>query len=167
MSHNMSIYRRLNPRLLICLIYISNTLPQTQCKSSMKAWGLINMRKSLGDALKNAFEETTMKNMPIDQFQSFKWRNGVQNWNLREKLSNIGPYENFDFWSKLTCPGSKSTDTWSGSILSFPGHSQIKLQRRWLILMTWRWRGLRLTWTCLRGCWRGVITSSGDVKWHQ
>ena len=30
------------------------------------------MRRSLGDALKNVFEETTMKNMPIDQFQSFK-----------------------------------------------------------------------------------------------
>ena len=30
------------------------------------------MRKSLKDAVKNAFEETTMKNVPIDQFQSFK-----------------------------------------------------------------------------------------------
>ena len=114
MYHNMSIYRRLNPRLLvkqdwawtyyiglICLIYISNTLPQTQGGSSMKAWGLISMRRSFGDALKNAFEETTMKNVPIDQFQSFKWRNGAQNWNLREKLSKIGLVGNFDFWSKV------------------------------------------------------------------
>ena len=114
MCHNMSIYRRLNPRLLvkqdwawtyyiglICLIYISNTLPQTQGGSSMKAWGLISMRRSFGDALKNAFEETTMKNVPIDQFQSFKWRNGAQNWNLREKLSKIGLVGNFDFWSKV------------------------------------------------------------------
>ena len=114
MYHNMSIYRRLNPRLLvkqdwawtyyiglICLIYISNTLPQTQGGSSMKAWGLISMRRSFGDALKNAFEETTMKNVPIDQFQSFKWRNGAQNWNLREKLSKIGLVGNFDFWSKI------------------------------------------------------------------
>ena len=114
MYHNMSIYRRLNPRLLvkqdwawtyyiglICLIYISNTLPQTQGGSSMKAWGLISMRRSFGDALKNAFEETTMKNVPIDQFWSFKWRNGAQNWNLREKLSKIGLVGNFDFWSKV------------------------------------------------------------------
>ena len=63
------------------------------------------MRRSLEDAVKNAvknaFEETTMKNVPIDQFWSFKRRNGVQNWNLREKLSKIGPVENFDFWSKV------------------------------------------------------------------
>ena len=47
------------------------------------------------------FEETTMKNMPIDQFWSFKWRNGVQNWNLQEKLSKIGLLGNFDFWLKV------------------------------------------------------------------
>ena len=59
------------------------------------------MRRSLGDALKNAFKETTMKNVPIVQFRSFKRRNGGQNWNLREKLSKIGLFENFDFWSKV------------------------------------------------------------------
>ena len=59
------------------------------------------MRRSLEDAVKNAFEETTMKNVPIDQFWSFKRRNEVQNWNLREKLSKIGPVENFDLWSKV------------------------------------------------------------------
>ena len=68
------------------------------------------MRRSLENAvkkafeettMKNAFEETTMKNVPIDQFWSFKRRNGAQNWNLREKLSKIGPVENFDFWSKV------------------------------------------------------------------
>ena len=115
MSRNMSIYRQLNPKLLvqaglglgllhwanICLIYISNTLPQTQDGSSMKAWGWINMRISLGDAMKNAFEETTMKNVPIGQFWSFKWRKGAQNRNLCEKLSKIGPFGNFDFWSKV------------------------------------------------------------------
>jgi len=34
------------------------------------------MRRSLEDALKNAFEKTTMKNVPIDQFselQMKKW----------------------------------------------------------------------------------------------
>ena len=55
------------------------------------------MRRLLGDAMNNVFEETTMKNVPIDQFWSFKRRNGVQNWNLREKLSKIGLVGNFDF----------------------------------------------------------------------
>ena len=55
------------------------------------------MRKSLEDVVKNAFEETTMKNVPFDQFWSFKRRNEVQNWNLCEKLSKIGPVGNFDF----------------------------------------------------------------------
>ena len=51
--------------------------------------------------MNKAFEETTMKNVAIDQFWSFKRRNGAQNWNLREKLSKIGPIENFYFWSKV------------------------------------------------------------------
>ena len=59
------------------------------------------MRRSLEDAMNKAFEETTTKNVPIDQFLSFKRRNGAQNWNLREQLSKIGPIENFDFWSKV------------------------------------------------------------------
>ena len=33
--------------------------------------------------------------------------------------------------------------------------------------MTCRWRGLGLTWTCLRGCWRGLMMSSGDIRWRQ
>ena len=59
------------------------------------------MRRSLKDALKNAFEETTMKNVPINQFWSFKQRNEVQNWNILEKLSKIGLFRNFNFWSKV------------------------------------------------------------------
>ena len=59
------------------------------------------MRRSLEDAMNKAFEETTMKNVPIDQLSIFKRRNGVQNWNLREKLSKIGPVGNFDFGSKV------------------------------------------------------------------
>ena len=59
------------------------------------------MRRSLEDAMNKAFEETTMKNVPIDQFWSFKRRNGAQNWNLREKLSKIGLVGNFNFWSKV------------------------------------------------------------------
>ena len=61
----------------------------------MKAWGWISMRRSLRAALKNAFEETTMKNVSIDQFRSFKCRNGVQNRYLREKLSKIDPFGKF------------------------------------------------------------------------
>ena len=79
------------------------------------------MRRFLEDAMNKAFEETTMKNVPIDQFWSFKRRNGVQNWNLREKLSKIGLVGNFDFWSKVNAKkskstglGSKSTDTGLG-----------------------------------------------------
>ena len=59
------------------------------------------MRSSLEDAMNKAFEESTMKNVPIDQFWSFKRRNGAQNWNLRKKLSKIGLVGNFDFWSKV------------------------------------------------------------------
>ena len=59
------------------------------------------MRRSLGDAVKNAFEETIMKNVPIDRFWSLKCRNGAQNRNLCEKLNKIGPFGNFDFWSKV------------------------------------------------------------------
>ena len=59
------------------------------------------MRRSLEDAMNKVFEETTTKNVPIDQFWRFKRRNGAQNWNLREKLSKIGPVGNFDFWSKV------------------------------------------------------------------
>ena len=88
------------------------------------------MKRSLEDAMNKAFEETTMKNVPIDQFRSFKQRNRVQNWNLREKLSKIGPVGNFDFWSKVnakksksTSPGSKSTDTGLGRFwVSGSGH---------------------------------------------
>ena len=70
------------------------------------------MRRSLGDALKNAFEETTMKNVPNVQFRSLKCKNGAQNRNLREKLSKIGPFGNFDFWSKVN---AKVKVNWSRS----------------------------------------------------
>ena len=59
------------------------------------------MRRFLKDAMNNAFEETAMKNVLIDQFWSFKLINGVQNRNLREKLSKIGHVGNFDFWSRV------------------------------------------------------------------
>ena len=85
------------------------------------------MRRSLGDALKNVFEETTMKNVPIDKFWSFKRRNRVQNQNLCEKLSKIGHFGNFDFWSKVNAKSqsqlvygqSQWILVWVGS--GFPG----------------------------------------------
>ena len=49
-------------------------------------------------------------------------RNEVQNWNLREKLSKIGPVENFDFWSKVNSKVKvnwskvKVNGYWSGSV---------------------------------------------------
>ena len=142
MNSNMSIYRRLNPRLLvqvglglgllhwanICLIYISNTLPQTQGGSSIKAWGWISMRRSLGGAVKNAFwRNHIMKNVPIDWFRSLKCRNGTQNRNLHEKLSKIDPFGNFDFWSKVNAKSQsqrilvKSTVSAHGSDSGGPG----------------------------------------------
>ena len=51
------------------------------------------MRKSLGDTLKNAFEEISIKNVLIDWFRSFKWRNGVQNHNLRKKTGQDKPFK--------------------------------------------------------------------------
>ena len=89
------------------------------------------MRRSLGDAVKNAFEETTIKNVPINQFWSFKRRNGVQNWNLCEKRSKIGPFGNFDFWSKVNAKVKvnwsrvKVNGYWSGSVPGFRVGSQI------------------------------------------
>ena len=71
------------------------------------------MRRSLEGAMNKAFEETTMKNVPIDQFWSFKRRNGAQNWNLREKLSKIGPVGNFDFWSKVNAKSQSQSQSQS------------------------------------------------------
>ena len=72
------------------------------------------MRRSLEDAMNKTFEETTMKNVPIDQFWSFKRRNGAQNWNLREKLSKIGPVGNFDFWSKVNAKSQSQSQLVQG-----------------------------------------------------
>ena len=90
------------------------------------------MRKSLKDAMNKAFEETTMKNVPIDQFWSFKRRNGAQNWNLREKLSKIGPIGKFDFWSKVNAKSQsqlvrvKVNGYWSGSVPGFRVGSRVE-----------------------------------------
>ena len=139
----------------------------------MKAWGWISMRRFLEDAMNNAFEETTIKNVPMDQFWSFKWRNRVQNWNLSETLSKIGLVRNFDFWSKVNTKVKvnwsmvKVNGYWSGSVSGFRVGSRVEQQSWWCHPMTCRWRGLRLMWRCLHGCWCGVMTSSGDVRWHQ
>ena len=59
------------------------------------------MRRSLGDALKNAFEETMMKNVPINQFSELQMKKWSPKLNLRKNLSKIGPLEKFNFWSKV------------------------------------------------------------------
>ena len=64
-------------------------------------------------------------------FRDLKCRNGAQNWNLREKLSKIGPVEKFWLWSKSTVNGQQSKSTvnsqsqrstddvcWRGSVTS-------------------------------------------------
>ena len=74
------------------------------------------MWRSLEDDMNKAFEETTMKNVPIDQFWSFKRRNGAQNWNLREKLSKIGLVRNFNFWSKVNAKSQSQRSVLTGQI---------------------------------------------------
>ena len=79
MNLNISIYRRLNPKLLVQVGVVlgllhcpnmSNISLKPSFKLKMEAsWRFeISMRRSLRDALKYAFKEFTMKNVPIDQF---------------------------------------------------------------------------------------------------
>ena len=127
------------------------------------------MRRSLENAVKKAFEETTMKNVPIDQFWSFKRRNGAQNWNLCEKLSKIGPVGNFDFWSKVNVKSQSQSQLVQGQsqrILvrvgsGFPGpitgRAVDLLTSSYDVSLTWTRADVDvlawlLTWTCLRGC---------------
>ena len=121
------------------------------------------MRRSLEDTLKNAFEETTMKNVPIDQFQNYKWRNGVQNWNLRKKLSKIGIFENFNFWSKVNAKVKVNElsqsqrvreldpDVRGGSVQVNGQLGDVVLTKRhyWRGKLTWL-----ITWLGLTGWWR-------------
>ena len=82
--------------------------------------------------MNKAFEETTIKNVPIDQFWSFKRRNGAQNWNLREKLSKIGPVGNFDFWLKVNAKvkvnwsRDKVNGYWFGLVPGFSVESRVE-----------------------------------------
>ena len=126
----------------------------------MKAWDWINMRKSLGDA----FEETTIKNMPIDQFWSFKLRNRVQNWNLHEKLSKICLFRNFNFWSKINAKSQSQLVQGQSQRIHGPGRFRVsgRFTDRTTKMLT-SYSDVSMTWTCLRGCWRGVMTSSCDV----
>ena len=136
----------------------------------MKAWGWISTRRSLEDVMKNAFEETTMKNVPINQFWSFKRRNGVQNWKLREKLSKISPFENFDFWSKVNAKSqnqlvqgqSQRILVWVGSGFSgqVTGRAVKPLTSSYNVSLTWTKADVKvLAW---------LLTWSDDVTWwHQ
>ena len=119
--------------------------------------------------MNKAFEETTMKNVPINQFWSFKWRNGAQNWNLHENLSKIGPVGNFDFWSKVNAKSqSQLVHGQSQRILvrvgsGFPG----RVTGRAVEPMKSSY-DMSLTWlmTCLGLMW--LLTWSHDIiKWRQ
>ena len=104
------------------------------------------MRRFLEYAINKAFEETTMKNVTIDQFWSFKRRNRAQNWNLREKLSKKGLVENFDFWSKVNAKGQSQqilVRVGSGFSGRVPGRAVDPMTSSY---------DVSLTWTCLRGC---------------
>ena len=127
------------------------------------------MRRSLEDAMNKAFEETTMKNVPIDQCWSFKWRNGVQNWNLREKLSKIGPVRNFDFWSKVNAKSQSQlvqgqsqrilVRVGSGFLGRVMGRTVEPLTSSYDVSMTWTRADVdMLAW---------LLTWTDDVRWHQ
>ena len=124
----------------------------------MKAWGWISTRISLGNALKNAFEETIMKNVSINQFRSFKWRNKVQNWNLCKKLSKISHFEKFDFWSKIKVNWSRvKVDGYMVRVGSaFP--SQVTKRAAEPLTSSYY---VSLTWprACV-ACWCGMMTST-------
>ena len=93
----------------------------------------------------------------------------AKNW-ARYALS-----ENFDFWSKVNAKSQSHTDP--GQVNSqgsrvrsgwFGSGRPDQRSARWhgadeVTLLTWL-----MTWT--RACvasWRGQVTSSGDVRWHQ
>ena len=109
-----------------------------------------------------------------------KWSSKLES--TQKKLSKIGPVGNFDFWSKVNAKSqSQSQLVRVGS--GFPGQSQRILVRvssgfpgrvtgrtvdpmtsSYDVSLTWLMTCLGLTWTCLRGCWRGLMTSSDDVR---
>ena len=139
----------------------------------MKAWGWISTRRSLEEVVKNAFEETIMKNVPIEQFWSFKWRNGVQNWNLHEKLSKIGSVRNFDFWSMVNAKSqSQMVQGESQRVLvrvgsRFPGRvtgrTVESMTSSYDVSMTWTRADVdMLAWLLT---WSDDVI--GDVRWHQ
>ena len=147
----------------------------------MKAWGWISTRRSLEEVVKNAFEETIMKNVPIEQFWSFKWRNGVQNWNLHEKRSKIGPVENFYFWSKVNAKSqSQLVQGQSQRVLvrvgsGFPGwvtgRTVEPLTSSYDVSMTWTRADVDmlvwlLTWTDDVIRWRQMTSAADFDAWQ-
>ena len=137
----------------------------------MKAWDWISMRRSLEDAMNKVFEETTMKNVPIDQFWSFKWRNRAQNWNLCKKLSKIGHVGNFDFWSKVNAKSQSQSQLVQGQSQRIlvrvgfefsgrvTGRAVNPLTSSYDVSLTWLMTCLGLTW---------LLTWSDDViRWRQ
>ena len=124
------------------------------------------MRRSHEDVMNKAFEETTMKNVPIDQFWSFKQRNGAQNWNLCKKQSKIGPVRNFDFWLKFNAKSQSQSQlvqgqsqrilvrVGSGFSGQVTGRAVDPLTSSYDVSLTWLMTCLGLTW---------LLTWSDDV----
>ena len=146
----------------------------------MKAWGWISMRRSLEDAMNKAFKETTMKNVSNEQLWSFTRRNGAQNWNLREKLSKIGPVRNFDFWSKVNAKVKvkvnwsrvKINESWSGSVPGWvTGRTVDPLSSSYDMSLTWTRADVDilawlLTWRDDVIWWRQMTSAAYFSAWQ-
>ena len=92
-------------------------------------------------------------------FRDLKCRNGVQNRNLREKLSKTGPVEKFWLWSKSTVndQSQRSTDDvcWRGSVMSpraYVAGREAQQARGACGTSAW-------------GCVRSVVDTGGACSW--
>ena len=139
----MSIYKQLNPRLLVQvgmglgllhwanMSNISLTLSfKLKTKNSIKAWGWISMRRCLKECpWRN--HNAKCANWPILEFQMKKRSSKLES---TEKLSKIGPVGNFDFWSKVNAKSQSQSQLvrvkvngyWSGSVPGFRVGSRVE-----------------------------------------
>ena len=139
MCHNMSIYRRLNPRLLVQVGLGLGLLHWANMSNIYLYHPPSNSRQKLDEGLRlDKHEKITWRcreeclwrnhneecaNWPILEFQMKKRSLKLES---TQKTKQDRSFRKF--WllvkgqckkSKSTGPGSKSTDTWSGSVLGF------------------------------------------------
>ena len=146
-------------------------------------------------SLEFTFEEIMMKNVPIDLFRSFKWRNGVQNWNLHEKKEQNRSFQKFYFLSMVNAKGQsqrvvvKVNGAVTGQIrdilVGLVRVNRVKddAMLTWRLadvaMLAWRLTCLRLTWLsmmsskdvvllCMYGVWwqRHVVRNPGGAFEH-